>query len=120
PGLDRADEIASVSFAPDLDTLQQLIGEAEVVFAWRSNVDGPLLPAVLGSARRLRWIQAPSDGVDGLLFPELVARDVIVTNARGIFDDAVAEHAIALVLAMAKDLAGTVRAQTDRRWRHRD
>lgn len=120
PGIGSAAERADLVFAPDLTALREAIGGAEVVFAWRWNVDGPLLPAVWGAADSVRWIQAPSDGVDGLLFPELVASDVIVTNARGIFDDAVAEHAIALVLVMAKGLDRVVRSQADRKWDRRD
>jgi phosphoglycerate dehydrogenase-like enzyme len=120
PGIGAAGERADLVFAPDLPALREAIGGAEVVFAWRGNVDGPLLPPVWRATDALRWIQTPSDGVDGLLFPDLVASDVIVTNARGVFDDAVAEHAIALALVMAKGLDRAVQAQADGRWDRRD
>jgi phosphoglycerate dehydrogenase-like enzyme len=120
PGIEGADRLADVAYAPDLDALRPVSETVEIVFAWRAAADGPMLPAIFGSAANLRWIQAPSDGVDWLLFPALVESDVVVTNARGVFDDAVAEHAITLVLAIAKDLPSMVRAQAERRWRHRD
>ena len=120
PGIDGATELADLRFAPDLEVLRSTIADAEVVFAWRSNVDGPLLPRAWELAERLAWIQAPSDGVEGLLFPELAESDVVLTNARGIFDRAVAEHTLALALAMAKGLDEYVRSQAERAWRRRD
>ncbi|HUL85110.1 MAG TPA: D-2-hydroxyacid dehydrogenase, partial [Actinomycetota bacterium] len=66
----------------------------------------------------LRWIQSASDGVDQLLFPGLAERGVVVTNARGIFDDAIAEWVIGAILAMATGLAGSIVAQHERRWTH--
>jgi phosphoglycerate dehydrogenase-like enzyme len=39
--------------------------------------------------------------------PELAASDTVVTNARGVFDQPIAEYVAALVLAMAKDLPRT-------------
>jgi phosphoglycerate dehydrogenase-like enzyme len=120
PGIDAAGELADLRFAPEIAALRGAIADAEVVFAWRSNVGGPLLPRAWDRAGRLVWIQAPSDGVEGLLFPELVESDVVLTNARGIFDRAVAEHALALLLAMAKHLAEHVRDTTERAWRQGD
>jgi phosphoglycerate dehydrogenase-like enzyme len=64
----------------------------------------------------LRWIQAASDGVDGLLFPALVASDVVVTNARGVFDDPIAEWAIAAMVAFTTGLDTSVVDQTNRVW----
>jgi phosphoglycerate dehydrogenase-like enzyme len=52
--------------------------------------------------------------------PELAASDTVVTNARGIFDQPIAEYVAALVLAMAKDLPRTLELQRERTWRHRE
>ncbi len=69
---------------------------------WR-EADGGLLrgaPTELGCrppgqhATRVRWIQSASAGVDSLLFPELIESDVDVTNARGVFDEPIAEWVI--------------------------
>jgi phosphoglycerate dehydrogenase-like enzyme len=65
-------------------------------------------------------VHTASAGVDHLLSPELVASDTVVTNARGIFDQPIAEYVTALVLAMAKDLPGTWALQNRREWRHRE
>jgi phosphoglycerate dehydrogenase-like enzyme len=49
-----------------------------------------------------------------------VASEVVVTNSRGIFDAPMSEYVLALALALAKDLPGTLRLQHERRWRHRE
>ncbi len=59
-------------------------------------------------------------GVDTLLFPGLVTSDVVVTNAKGVFDRPIAEFVLACVLAHAKDLRTSWDLQRDRVWRHRE
>jgi phosphoglycerate dehydrogenase-like enzyme len=55
-------------------------------------------------ATKLKWIQAPSAGVGHLLFPELVASPVILTNARGVHADPMAEHVIGMMLALVRKI----------------
>jgi phosphoglycerate dehydrogenase-like enzyme len=43
-----------------------------------------------------------------------------VTNARGVFDQPIAEYVAALVLTMAKDLPRTLELQREGVWRHRE
>jgi phosphoglycerate dehydrogenase-like enzyme len=117
PGIDEAATMADVSFAASASALAEAIADTDAVFAWHSVRE--LLPEVWPKAGRLRWIQSASDGVDWLLFPELVDSDVVVTNARGIFDRAIAEYVVGLMLAFAKDLLGVVEGHRQREWRHR-
>jgi phosphoglycerate dehydrogenase-like enzyme len=91
--------------------------DAEIVFLWE-RVDW--LRESWGWSRRLRWVAAPTAGVDWLLFPELVDSAVVVTNAAGVFDAAMAEYTLALVSAITVDLPGTLRLQGRREWRHRE
>lgn len=117
PGIDEAATMADVSFAASASALAEAIADTDAVFAWHSVRE--LLPEVWPKAGRLRWIQSASDGVDWLLFPELVDSDVVVTNARGIFDRAIAEYVVGLMLAFAKDLLGVFEGHREREWRHR-
>ena len=48
--------------------------------------------------------------------PELQASDIIVTNARAVHGPVVAEHAMALVFAMAKRLPKAAKFQAQRHW----
>ncbi len=72
------------------------------------------------SAGSLRWIHVAAAGVDKLLFPELVGSDVVVTNARGIFDRAMAEFVLGSILAVAKDIHLSHDLQTARTWHRRE
>jgi phosphoglycerate dehydrogenase-like enzyme len=68
----------------------------------------------------LEWIHVAAAGVDKLLFPDLVASPVVVTNARGTFDRPIAEFVLASVLAHAKLLHESHDLQVQREWRHRE
>ncbi|MFC9157650.1 D-2-hydroxyacid dehydrogenase [Streptomyces bauhiniae] len=99
--------------------LAALLPEADVLLVWdfRSRAVRDAWP---GAGPRPAWVHTASAGVDHLLCPELAASDTVVTNARGVFDQPMAEYVAALVLAAAKDLPHTVRLQRDRVWRHRE
>jgi phosphoglycerate dehydrogenase-like enzyme len=75
-------------------------------------------PHNFARARRLRWIQITSAGVGPALFPELAASDVVLTNGRGLYSDAMAEHALAVMLAFARRLHLSRDLQHERRWGH--
>ncbi|MDE9367808.1 D-2-hydroxyacid dehydrogenase [Luteipulveratus sp. YIM 133132] len=68
----------------------------------------------------LEWIHVAAAGVDRLLFEELRASDVVVTNARGVFDRPIAEFVLASVLAHAKLLHESHDLQADGVWQHRE
>lgn len=99
--------------------LAALLPEADVLLVWdfRSRAVPDAWP---GEGPRPAWVHTASAGVDHLLCPELAASDTVVTNARGVFDQPMAEYVAALVLAAAKDLPRTVALQRDRVWRHRE
>jgi phosphoglycerate dehydrogenase-like enzyme len=65
---------------------------------------------------RVKWIHSTAVGVGSLLTPEIIERDIIVTNARGCHAEPIAEHAIALALAVRRSLHTAVRRQIDRTW----
>ena len=86
------------------------IADAEVLVAWQ------LRPEQFKEATKLRWIHATTAAVHQLMFPELVASDVRLTNSTEIHGPVVAEHAIALVLALAKGLPWVGRYQQQHHW----
>ncbi len=116
PGIEAAEAIADVRFAADDDAVRSALPGTEAILWW--GADRAWLEDAWHLAGTVRWIQAASDGVDRLLFPGLVEGGVVVTNARGIFDDAIGEWVIGAILAMATGLAGTIVAQQERRWAH--
>jgi phosphoglycerate dehydrogenase-like enzyme len=90
---------------------------AEVLFVWGS---GAFLEASWHRFRHVRWIHSASAGVDRLLFPELVRSDIVLTSSRNIFDRAMAEYTIGLMLAAAKDFTTTISRQAAHEWEARE
>src|SRR5258708_39462050 len=92
------------------DNIESEIADAEVAFIFA------LRPEQLATAGKLRWIHSPAAAVHQFLFPELVNSDVILTNARDVHGPVVAEHVIALILALAKKIPQAVRFQQQHLW----
>jgi phosphoglycerate dehydrogenase-like enzyme len=103
----------------DASTLAERLPSADVLLVW-DFTSHAVRHAWPGEGPRPRWVHTASAGVDHLLCPELAASDTVVTNARGIFDQPIAEYVAALVLAMAKDLPRTLEYQREGVWRHRE
>ena len=68
------------------------------------------------SATRLKWIHSTAVGVGGLLPQEVVDSPVTITNSRGVHSEAIAEHAIALMLALRRRLHIAAARQAAREW----
>lgn len=83
---------------------------ADVLFATRIRA------AEFQPARALRWIHSSAVGVGPILIPEVVESPVVVSNSRGIHSEAIAEHAIALALALRRSLHLSTRRQADAEW----
>lgn len=99
-----------VLVAPDRAAALQLLPEADAGF-------GTLDAQLLARAGRLAWLQAPQAApAAGYFFPELVAHPVQVTNFRGIYNDHVALHAVAMLLALARGLPRYLRQQQRHEW----
>ncbi|NBE53816.1 D-2-hydroxyacid dehydrogenase [Streptomyces boluensis] len=103
----------------DEDTLAELLPLADVLLVWDFSSHA-VRRAWPGEGPRPRWVHTASAGADHLLCPELVDSDTVVTNARGVFDQPIAEYVAALVLAFAKQLPRSLELQRDRAWRHRE
>jgi phosphoglycerate dehydrogenase-like enzyme len=118
PRLGRLTGRATIRYA-DGDSLADRLPSADVLLVWDYTSDA-VRRAWPGKGPRPRWVHTASAGVDRLFSPELIASDTVVTNARGIFEEPIAEYVAGLVLGMAKDLPGTLEHQRRREWRHRD
>jgi phosphoglycerate dehydrogenase-like enzyme len=99
----------------ELELVREASGGAEVVVAANDEDSESHLPeaeVILGmverrsfaAARKLRWLQAVVSGVDALLYPEMVASDVILTGEKGLVGEHLADHAFALLLALTRQL----------------
>lgn len=96
----------------DAGTLEEQIGESDVLV-----ISGLWRNPLLDRAPRLRFIQAIGAGTDQFPRDELIRRGVRLASARGVNAPAVSEHALALVLALARRLPEARDNQAQRLWR---
>jgi phosphoglycerate dehydrogenase-like enzyme len=102
----------------DAAGLAEALSGADALFVY--DFLSTAVPGAWHAAGRLSWLHIASAGVDPVLFPGLRESDVVLTNSRGVFDDAIAEYVLGVVLAFAKDFARSLDLQRERRWRHRE
>ena len=117
PGIEVIEADAVIRCASDLDALCEALPGAEVLLGWNFAADD--ISRAFDCADRLRWIQWGGAGVDAALFPALVESDVTLTNARGVFDQPMAEYTLGMILAFAKGFRRTDTLQRERKWAHR-
>lgn len=110
-------ELAEVTYT-DAAGLADALEGASALLLW--DFFSPALAAAWPSAGSLEWIHVAAAGVDTLLFDDLRRSDVVLTNARGIFDGPIAEFVAASVLAHDKLLHESKRLQQRHVWRHRE
>src|SRR5262245_24958201 len=108
-GLREAAPGAELRHARTAEEAAEMTADAEVLL-------GYFPPSVVAAARRLRWIQSHSAGMDSFLYPEVIESDVVVTNMAGVYAGQGAEHAWALLLALARGIPAFVRGLLRREW----
>lgn len=101
---------AQVVQLPGYDRVPQEIVDTDVFIGWS------LKPEQFATAKRLKWIHSPAAAVHQLMYPEMIESAVVITNAREVHGPVVAEHAIALVLALAKRLPRAMQYQMKKHW----
>ena len=87
--------------ATELLNADLFCGHAKVPVPWDAIVE-------LG---RLRWIQSSASGTDHCLVPSVVASDILVTSASGLFAESVAEQTMTLLLGLLRNMPTFFRAQ---------
>jgi D-3-phosphoglycerate dehydrogenase len=87
--------------------------QADAILAGQNRIDA----AVLDASPRLRIVARHGVGVDSVDIGAAADRGIIVTRAPGSNARAVAEHTMALILALAKDLRPLSAVVADGGWR---
>ncbi len=96
----------------DPETLEDRVAEAHVLV-----ISGLWRDCLLDRAGKLRFIQAIGAGTDQFPLEELKNRGIRLASARGVNYRAVAEHAMALILALSRRLPEARDNQAKRVWR---
>ncbi|TXR50543.1 D-2-hydroxyacid dehydrogenase [Phyllobacterium endophyticum] len=95
------------------DDLERYIGEADVLLASRFPVH------LFDRAKRLRWFQCTNAGVDSLMPILDKVGELLVTSARGIHGDVIADYVMAGVTMLHWDFRRLLQEQADRKWNPR-
>lgn len=90
--------------AEELPTADIYCGHAKVPVPWEETV----------AAGRLQWIQSSAAGLDHCLVPEVVASEIPVTSASGVLAKQVADHTLALLTGMLRNLPTFFRAKQNK------
>ena len=98
----------------DYDRVNDEIADADIAIAW--SLRGEQIKA----ANELKWIHSTATAVHFLMSDELRSSNIVVTNARDVHGPVVAEHAMALVFALAKRLPQAMRYQQQKHWAQQD
>jgi phosphoglycerate dehydrogenase-like enzyme len=94
--------------------LNDEIADADIVIGWS------LRGEQIATAKKLKWIHSTATAVHALMSPELRESQITVTNARDVHGPVVAEHAMAMMFALAKRLPQAVRYQAQKHWAQQD
>jgi phosphoglycerate dehydrogenase-like enzyme len=71
---------------------------------------------LLGRCPRLAWVHSATAGVERLLTAEAAGRHLIITNARGVFSEPIAEYTMMMILAVVRRLPELLELQRERTW----
>jgi len=117
PDIDFVPANIEISFARDGKDLEKELPGTDIILLWGSKCAE--LQQYWHKATDLKWVQWSGAGVDGILFDELRNSDVILSNARGIFDRQMAETVLGYMLMVSKDFITTVEHQKSKTWQYR-
>ena len=93
------------------DEYRRAMAAADVMVGWPE-------PGLL-AASPIRLLLLPSAGYEEYLTPELAAKQsLVVCNAGGAYSEGVAEHCVAMMLALARRLPEYLAAMAGRGWDH--
>lgn len=105
---------------PDLEILpcknreeiEKVIDRIDILFS------GSSFPVeILVKARRLRWIQSMSAGVENFMRGRDALKDVVLTKPRGIFGPIMAEYVSGYILSLTQKMRRVHAQQKERAWR---
>jgi phosphoglycerate dehydrogenase-like enzyme len=95
--------------AAEREQLVKEIVDADAIF-------GTINPQLFHAAHKLRWVQIYSAGVETYRFPEFINSDIILTNCKIIQGPEIADHALALLLALTRDINKIIPTRSKEEW----
>ncbi|ORM37873.1 D-2-hydroxyacid dehydrogenase [Williamsia sp. 1135] len=121
PGnLEQIRQVANVRLATTADLGGALAadGGADVLMLW--DFFSAALKDNWEQAQALKWVHVSAAGVDAMMFDELRASSITITNAHGVFDGPIAEFVLGSIIAQDKQFHVSKRYQQLKHWERRD
>jgi D-2-hydroxyacid dehydrogenase (NADP+) len=95
---------------PNYDGLERELPDTDIFVGYS------LRAQQFAASQKLKWIHATAAAVGQLMYPELRASGIEVTNARGVHRVPMAEHILGTLIALARRFPDCIRYQQQRRW----
>lgn len=96
---------------------EELVTQApQAEIGWFDMFDKTAPKRAVAAARGLKWLNTIFSGVDWMPLSDLRQRGVVLTNGSGLTANLVAEFALMMMLAVARDHAAIVRAADRHEW----
>jgi phosphoglycerate dehydrogenase-like enzyme len=93
---------AQIVVAKDMASAVAATADADVIIGFNPEI---CVPKIVDNDKQLRWIASLAAGVENCMaVPGIRGRNLLLTNMRGVDAPVIAEHAIALTMALAHGL----------------
>jgi len=103
-----------VAHLPKFEGLERELPDTDIFVGFS------LRPEQFALAPKLKWLHSTAAGIGQLMYPELRASGIEVTNARGVHAIPMAEHILGTLIALARRFPDCVRYQQQARWAQQD
>ena len=90
------------------------LSDVEVLL--RGPLPALVFDRLLARCPRLRWVHSATAGVERVLTPAAIERGLLITNARGVFSEPIAEYVLMMILAISRRLPQLLELQKERTW----
>jgi phosphoglycerate dehydrogenase-like enzyme len=102
--------------APNINLVVATQGQMMTEVVDADGIIGTINNDILRVAKKLKWVQVGSAGVERYLTPELKNSDVVLTNCKIIQGPEIADHAMAMLLALTRQINRAIRDRPKEEW----
>ncbi|MFQ6079562.1 MAG: NAD(P)-dependent oxidoreductase, partial [Thermodesulfobacteriota bacterium] len=93
------------------EQIEKVIDQADIIFS-AHTFPGELV----GRARKLKWIQSMSAGVENFARSNLLPPNVVLTKIKGVFGPMMSEYVVGYILAITQNMKKTFDNKEKKRW----
>jgi len=104
----KSRDITFIIADDNCESISSQIGSANILIGCPRHI---FTPELLSKAVNLKWVHGTGAGVEQFIFSEFVKSDVLFTNGRIIQGPEVADHAVALLLSISRNIARFYKGQ---------